>query len=52
MDWNNEEYIFDVVGYYKSKVCSWDVINEVINDNGEVYEKMEVRKICRWKISE
>lgn len=34
-----KEYIFDVVGRYKGKVCSWDVINEVINDNGEVYEK-------------
>lgn len=34
-----KEYIFDVVGRYKGKVSSWDVINEVINDNGEVYEK-------------
>lgn len=34
-----KEYIFDVVGRYKGKVSSWDVINEVINDEGEVYEE-------------
>lgn len=32
-----KQYIYDVVGHYKGKVASWDVINEVINDKGEVY---------------
>lgn len=31
------EYIYDVVGHYKGKIVSWDVINEVVNDNGVVY---------------
>lgn len=30
-------YIHDVVGHFKGKVVSWDVVNEVINDKGEVY---------------
>ncbi|MCD7937075.1 MAG: endo-1,4-beta-xylanase [Tannerellaceae bacterium] len=34
-----KEYIQDVVGHFKGKVVSWDVINEVINDDGEVYIK-------------
>lgn len=33
------EYIHDVVSHYKGKVISWDVVNEVLNDKGEVYVK-------------
>ncbi len=29
-----KQYIFDVVGRYKDKIKSWDVVNEAINDNG------------------
>jgi len=33
-----KEYIYEVVGRYKGKVVSWDVVNEAVNDKGEVYQ--------------
>ncbi len=31
-----KEHIFAVVGRYKGKIRSWDVVNEAIDDNGEI----------------
>lgn len=30
-----KEYIHDVVGRYKGKVASWDVLNEIVDDDGK-----------------
>lgn len=36
--WKNvmKEYIYEVVGRWKGKIKSWDVVNEAFNDNGEI----------------
>ncbi|WP_294606602.1 endo-1,4-beta-xylanase [uncultured Bacteroides sp.] len=36
--WKNimKEYIYKVVGRWKGKIKSWDVVNEAFNDNGEI----------------
>jgi len=31
-----KDHIFTVVGHYKGKVKGWDVVNEVLDDNGEL----------------
>lgn len=36
-----KEYIQDVVGRYKGKVASWDVLNEIISDDGTLHD-------CVW----
>lgn len=40
-----KEYIQDVVGRYKGKVASWDVVNEIINDNGTLRDCIWLQKI-------
>lgn len=46
-DWKTimKEYIQDVVGRYKGKVASWDVVNEIINDNGTLRDCIWLQKI-------
>lgn len=42
-DWKilMKEYIQDVVGRYKGKVKSWDVVNEIMTDKGELRDETE-----------
>ncbi|WP_080905532.1 endo-1,4-beta-xylanase [Parabacteroides sp. Marseille-P3160] len=40
-----KEYIQDVVGRYKGKVTSWDVVNEIIDDQGELRDCIWLQKI-------
>lgn len=40
-----KEYIQDVVGRYKGKVASWDVLNEILNDNGTLFDCIWLQKI-------
>lgn len=46
-DWKliMKEYIQDVVGRYKGKIKSWDVVNEVIDDNGVLRESVWKKNI-------
>lgn len=46
-DWKviYKEYIQDVVSRYKGKVASWDVVNEIINDNGTLRDCIWLQKI-------
>jgi endo-1,4-beta-xylanase len=46
-DWKTimKEYIQDVVGRYKGKVASWDVVNEIINDDGTLRDCIWLQKI-------
>lgn len=46
-DWKTimKEYIQDVVGRYKGKVASWDVVNEIINDDGSLRDCIWLQKI-------
>jgi endo-1,4-beta-xylanase len=39
------DHIYTVVGRYKGKVASWDVINEAINDNGTWRSNIWYRKL-------
>lgn len=41
-----ENHIKTVVGRYKGKVYSWDVVNEVLNDSGQIREEADGSK---WK---
>jgi len=46
-DWKllMKEYIQDVVGRYKGKITSWDVVNEVITDDGNLRDCIWLQKI-------
>jgi len=46
-DWKTiyKEYIQDVVGHFKGKVASWDVVNEIINDDGTLRDCIWLQKI-------
>lgn len=46
-DWKTimKEYIHDVVGRYKGKVASWDVVNEVIDDKGGLRDCVWLKNI-------
>ncbi len=46
-DWKAifKEYIQDVVGRYKGKIASWDVVNEIINDDGSLRDCIWLQKI-------
>ena len=46
-DWKAlmKEYIQDVVTRYKDKVASWDVVNEIINDDGSLRDCIWLQKI-------
>lgn len=46
-DWKTiyKEYIQDVVGRYKGKIASWDVVNEIINDDGSLRDCIWLQKI-------
>lgn len=35
-----KEHIFTVVGRYKGRVHAWDVVNEAVDDNGEIRENI------------
>lgn len=37
-----KQYIQDVVGHFRGKVASWDVVNEVMNDDGTMRD-------CIWR---
>lgn len=40
-----KEYIQDVVGRYKGKVSSWDVVNEIATDEGKLRDCIWLQKI-------
>lgn len=40
-----KEYIQDVVGHFKGKVASWDVINEILNEDGTLFDCVWLRNI-------
>lgn len=46
-DWKElmKEYIHDVVGRYKGKVASWDVVNEILNDDGTLFDCVWLKNI-------
>jgi endo-1,4-beta-xylanase len=46
-DWKTiyKEYIQDVVTRYKGKIASWDVVNEIINDDGSLRDCIWLQKI-------
>jgi endo-1,4-beta-xylanase len=52
-DWNQllKDHIHTVVGRYKGKIASWDVVNEAINDNGTYRDNIWYRKLGESYIS-
>ncbi len=40
-----KQYIQDVVSRYKGKIASWDVVNEIINDDGSLRDCIWLQKI-------
>jgi endo-1,4-beta-xylanase len=39
------QHIFDVAGHFKGKIYQWDVVNEVIDDNGNLRNTMWLQQL-------
>jgi len=46
-EWENllKTHIQTVIGHFKGKVASWDVVNEAINDDGKIRNSIWVQKL-------
>jgi endo-1,4-beta-xylanase len=39
------QHIFDVAGHFKGKIFQWDVVNEVVDDNGNLRDTMWLQQL-------